>query len=171
MRKTTIIAVTFAFLAFAVFRSADAGQRTVTDSLGRVVRIPENPSRVVSLAPSLTEVVFATGQGARLVGATLYSNYPPEARDLPRVGSYVHLDIEKIMALKPDLCLAIKDGNPIAVVRRLEAHGAEAWMSDIAEWLWYTNNQLYRVLRREGRILSKAALQAALRSHFRPFRV
>jgi predicted nucleotide-binding protein (sugar kinase/HSP70/actin superfamily) len=52
------------------------------------------------------------------------------------------------------------------VVRRLEAHGAEAWMSDIAEWIWYTNNQLYRVLRREGRILSKAALQAALRSHF-----
>jgi predicted nucleotide-binding protein (sugar kinase/HSP70/actin superfamily) len=51
------------------------------------------------------------------------------------------------------------------VVRRLEAHGAEAWMSDIAEWLWYTNNQQYRVLRREGRILSKTALQAVLRAH------
>ena len=51
------------------------------------------------------------------------------------------------------------------VVRRLEAHGAEAWMSDIAEWIWYTNNQQRRVLRREGRVLSKTALQAALRTY------
>jgi iron complex transport system substrate-binding protein len=79
-----------------------------------------DPVRVVSLAPSVTEVVYALGQDQRLQGVTQFSNYPPEAMNLPRVGSYVHLDVEKIVSLRPDLCLAIKDGNPIDVIRRLE---------------------------------------------------
>ncbi|MGA8179043.1 MAG: cobalamin-binding protein, partial [Desulfobacterales bacterium] len=82
---------------------------------------PENPERIVSLAPSITEIVFALDQGYRLKGVTTYSDFPPEAEKLPKVGSYVQLDLEEIVALKPDLCIAIKDGNPIAVARRLES--------------------------------------------------
>ncbi len=92
-----------------------------TDQIGRKVSIPENPIRVVSLAPSITEIVFALGQEHRLAGVTRFSDYPEAAKKLPRVGSYVHLDLEKIVSLKPDLCIAIKDGNPKIVISRLES--------------------------------------------------
>jgi len=95
--------------------------RTVTDQLGRNVTVPDEPRRIVSLAPNITEIIFALGQERRLIGVTRYSDFPPEAEKLPRVGSYVHLDLEKIVALKPDLCIAIKDGNPIAIAKRLES--------------------------------------------------
>jgi iron complex transport system substrate-binding protein len=95
--------------------------KTIIDQLGRTVTVPDQPQRVVSLAPSITEIVFALDQGHRLQGVTTYSDFPPEAVKLPRVGSYVHLDLEKIVALKPDLCIAIKDGNPQVVAQRLES--------------------------------------------------
>lgn len=95
--------------------------KTVTDQLGRNVAVPDKPQRVVSLAPSITEIVFALDQGHRLQGVTTYSDFPPEAVKLPKVGSYVHLDLEKIVALKPDLCIAIKDGNPRVIAQRLES--------------------------------------------------
>ena len=100
--------------------SADpSSTRLIRDQLGRRVALPAQPRRIVSFAPSITEIVFALEQGQRLVGATRYSNFPPDAALLPRVGSYVRLDIERIVALKPDLCIATKDGNPRAVIERL----------------------------------------------------
>lgn len=95
--------------------------KTITDQLGRHVAVPDKPQRVVSLAPSITEIVFALDQGHRLQGVTTYSDFPPEAVKLPKVGSYVHLDLEKIVALKPDLCIAVKDGNPRVIAQRLES--------------------------------------------------
>lgn len=89
--------------------------------MGRRVEIPEKPQRVVALAPSITEIIFALRRQDRLVGVTNYSDYPPEATKLPKVGSYVHLDLERIVALKPDLCIAIKDGNPRVVAQRLNS--------------------------------------------------
>jgi iron complex transport system substrate-binding protein len=75
----------------------------------------------VSLAPSITEIIFALGQENRLKGVTTYSNYPPAALTLPKVGTYIRLDLERILALEPDLCIAVKDGNPKAAVDRLSA--------------------------------------------------
>ncbi|MCP4578948.1 MAG: cobalamin-binding protein [Deltaproteobacteria bacterium] len=94
-------------------------KRAMVDQLGRQIIVPAHPLRIVALAPSITEVVFALGQEKKLKGATQFSNYPPEAARLPKVGSYVHLDLERIVALRPDLCLAIKDGNPKHIVDRL----------------------------------------------------
>ena len=100
---------------------AKTGAKTVTDQLGRTLTVPPAPQRLISLAPNITEIVFALGQGHLLKGVTTYSDYPAEALSLPKVGSYVKLDLEKIVALRPDICIAIKDGNPLAVVQRLEA--------------------------------------------------
>lgn len=97
--------------------------RVVTDQLGRKVAIPQKPLRVISLAPSTTEIVYAIGCEKLLVGATIYSDYPAAAKKLPRVGSYIKLDLEKIIALNPDLCLAVKDGNPKETVLRIESFG------------------------------------------------
>jgi iron complex transport system substrate-binding protein len=119
LRYITIFLVMAILPFFLLDPSCDA--KTVIDQLGRHIMVPEKPERIVSLAPSITEIVFALDQGYRLKGVTTYSDFPPEAEKLPKVGSYVQLDLEKIVALKPDLCVAIKDGNPIAVARRLES--------------------------------------------------
>jgi len=97
--------------------------KILTDQMGRKVIIPDNPIRVVSLAPSITEIIFALAQEDRLAGVTRFSDFPEAAKNLPKVGSYVHLDLEKIVSLKPDLCIGIKDGNPKFVVNRLESLG------------------------------------------------
>ncbi len=93
----------------------------MVDEFGRKVTVPDDPRRIVSLAPSITEIIFALNQESRLKGVTQFSDFPAEASKLPSVGSYVHLDLERIVALKPDLCIATKDGNPIKVIKMLEA--------------------------------------------------
>ncbi|MBC2694151.1 MAG: cobalamin-binding protein [Desulfobacteraceae bacterium] len=115
-----VVAVTF----------SPAWARQVTDQLGRQVILSDDPQRVVSLAPSITEIIFALGQEHRLKGATRFSDFPPEAISLPKVGSYVQLDLERIVVLKPDLCIAIKDGNPRQTVMRLESLGVPVYVVD-----------------------------------------
>ena len=109
------------FLALCMCPTTHPAAGTVVDQLERRVMVPKNPGRVVSLAPSITEIVYALGQEKRLKGVTRYSDFPAEAQKLPRIGSYVRLDIERIVALNPDLCIATKDGNPKAVIDRLES--------------------------------------------------
>ena len=79
--------------------------------------------RIVSLAPSLTEIAYAAGAGAALVGTVEYSDYPTEARDLPRVGDGWSVDIERVLALRPDVVLAWSSGTPQTTIERLEAVG------------------------------------------------
>lgn len=128
MRIFSVIVLVLTLMPASFASSADP--RTVTDQLGRKVSLPAHPLRIVSLAPSITEIVFALDAGERLVGATLFSDYPEAATHLPKVGSYVHLDLERIVALGPDLCLAVKDGNPKEVVFRLEALGVPVYAVD-----------------------------------------
>jgi len=125
-RVQRLVVAIAAVLVFALAGAAPADKtplRTVVDPTGRTVNVPHDPRRVVALAPSVTEIVYALGREDRLAGVTRFSNYPPAARQLPKVGSYIHLDVERIIALRPDLCIAVKDGNPIAVVEQLEAFG------------------------------------------------
>jgi len=98
----------------------EADAKNVRDQTGRQVTLSDNPQRIVSLAPSLTEIVFAIGKQDCLKGVTRFSDFPPEAKKLPKVGSYKELELEKILALKPDICLAIEDGNPKDVINKLE---------------------------------------------------
>ena len=118
--RLLIIILLFSTSAFFTLCSPVCA-RIVTDQLGRKISLPDNPQRIVALAPSITEIIYALGQQHRLKGVTLFSDYPDAAKQLPVVGSYVHLDLEKIVALKPDLCIAIKDGNPKEVIDRLDS--------------------------------------------------
>jgi iron complex transport system substrate-binding protein len=93
------------------------------DEMGRRVDIPSLPQRIVSLAPSITETLYSLNLGERIVGVTEFSNYPDEARRKPKVGSYINLNIEKIISLKPDLIIAIADGNKKESVGTLERLG------------------------------------------------
>jgi iron complex transport system substrate-binding protein len=110
--------------------SAEVHGRQMVDGTGNAVPVPDNPARVIALAPSLTEIVYQLGREDLLKGATQYSSFPEQAKQLPRVGSYVKLDLERIVALQPDLCLAIKDGNPKHTVEALTKLGIPVFVVD-----------------------------------------
>ncbi len=115
---------------FIISIPSSASAEEMIDQVGRSVNVPEQPKRVVSLMPSVTEIVFDIGAGDLLVGATQYATSPPAAAELPRVGSYKHLDVEKIVRLQPDLCLAVRDGNPKHIVDKLVAVGVPVYVVD-----------------------------------------
>lgn len=121
-RRTVVLPVFLALIA--AFPSADrAAVRTVTDQTGRPVRVPENPQRLVSLAPSITETLFALGLGPRVVGVTDYCDFPPEAKKKTRVGNVLNPSLEAILALRPDLVLGSPDANRIEIADRIERLG------------------------------------------------
>ncbi len=96
--------------------------RSFRDDLGQEFTFEKPVQRIVSIAPAATEIVFALGLESRLVGVTDFCDYPPEATHKPHVGGYTDPSIEKIVALKPDVVLAMH-GVPEDLVRRLESLG------------------------------------------------
>ena len=98
---------------------ANLASRSFVDDLGRKVYLAKAPSRVISLAPSITEILYAIGLGDRLVGVTPFCDYPPDARLKPKVG-YVRPNLESIVALQPDLILAPGEIMRADVLGKLE---------------------------------------------------
>jgi len=94
-----------------------------TDDMGRELSLDYEPERIVTLAPSLTEIVYFLGLGERVVGVTKYSSYPPDAARKPAVGSYVDLNVEMIVGLSPDLVISTADGNQPVAIELLEKAG------------------------------------------------
>jgi iron complex transport system substrate-binding protein len=103
----------------AAVPAATPAYREVQDDLGRTVRVPQPVSRIVSLAPSLTETVYALGQQSHLVGDTDYCDYPPEAKLIAKVGGVVNPSIEQVASLHPDLVL-VAATNRFETVRALD---------------------------------------------------
>ncbi|MDP2795532.1 MAG: cobalamin-binding protein [Sulfurisoma sp.] len=101
----------------------------VRDDTGETVRLAAPARRIVSLAPHVTETLYAAGAGARLVGAVDYSDYPEAAKTLPRVGGYSRLDLEAIARLAPDLVIGFASGNAPAHIARLRALGIPVYLS------------------------------------------
>ena len=111
------------------------------DDTGQEVRLKAPAKRIVTLAPHAAESLYAAGAGDRLVGTVEYSDYPPEAKKVARVGGYSRVDLEAVVALKPDLVIAWQSGNNMAQVDKLKALGLTAYvfqpntMEDIADQL------------------------------------
>jgi iron complex transport system substrate-binding protein len=113
-------------------RVSAAGE--VTDMLGRRVRIPDHPARIVSLAPSITETVFVLGEGDRLIGVTDYCDYPPEATRKARIGGISNPNFEAILALRPDLVIATSESNYADHVERLVSLGLPVYVVRPVDW-------------------------------------
>lgn len=130
MRK----AVLFAILIFGInFFSRDLAlsqERIMTDEIGRKVKIPHAAKKIVSLAPSITEILFALGLHDEIAGVTDFCDYPEAALKKPRIGGFVSPDIEKIVSLRPDLIIAIRDGNRLEVLHRLDDLGLSVYWID-----------------------------------------
>ncbi len=97
--------------------AAPAAQLTVTDDLGRQVTLSKPAQRVISLAPHVTELIFAAGAGDKIVATVSYSDFPEAAKAIPRIGDLRQLDMERILAAKPDLIVVWMHG---AFDRQLE---------------------------------------------------
>ncbi len=101
--------------------------RTVTDEVGQSVTIPTAPQRIVSLAPSVTEMLFSLGLGDRLVGVTTYCDFPEAAQSIPKVGSLQGFSLETVVGMKPDLVIATTEGNSAAEIARLRDLGLSVY--------------------------------------------
>ncbi len=122
----------------------------VVDQAGRRVSTDSVPRRIVALAPSIAECLFALGLDDEIVGVTDYTNFPPQALSKAKVGSYIHLQIEAIVALKPDLVVATMEGNPKSQVERMEQLGLKVVVTNPR-----TLDDLYEALLILGRIVGR----------------
>ncbi|MEM1110506.1 MAG: cobalamin-binding protein [Pseudomonadota bacterium] len=125
----------------ALWVTPAAAEIRATDVLGREIVLEQPARRIVSLAPHITEVVYAAGAGEKLVGAVSYSDYPEAAKALPRVGSYKKVSLEPLVELEPDLVLVWLSGNGEDLVAQLESLGLRTFvqeprtLQDVAETL------------------------------------
>lgn len=122
----TLPLLLFLFVFPTLVFSADATQHAVDSGL-----ILEKPARrIISLAPHTTELLYAAGAGQWIVGAVSYSDYPKEALAIPRVGGYQSFDYEAIVALRPDLIVAWKSGNPSSGLDKLRGLGIPVFVTE-----------------------------------------
>ncbi|HNJ84773.1 MAG TPA: helical backbone metal receptor, partial [Piscinibacter sp.] len=101
------------------------------DDSGATLTLPRPAQRIVSLAPHLTELLFAAGAGASVVGVGAFADYPEAAKKLPQVGDSAMLDLERIVALKPDLLVVWRDGNSPQQLARLATLGIPMYASEL----------------------------------------
>jgi iron complex transport system substrate-binding protein len=131
-RGILTIALAGALIASAALRviAAEDTRVTVTDEVGRVMKVPAEVKRIVSLAPNLTETIYALGLEDRLVGVTNFSDTPAAAKSKPHVGGPQNPNFETIVGLRPDLVLATTSINTIATADALNRLGIPVYTTD-----------------------------------------
>jgi iron complex transport system substrate-binding protein len=137
MKFARFLTLTVAF----VFSTAAVADLKLKDDRGQEIHLKGPAKRIVTLAPHAAESLFAAGAGDRLVGTVDYSDYPPEAKKVPRVGGYSRVDLEAVAALQPDLVIAWESGNNMSQIDKLKALGLPVYvvqpnqMADVARQL------------------------------------
>ena len=119
-----------ALVLLLVQMAAVRAEIALADDRGRDLVLQGPAQRIVSLAPNLTELLFAAGAGARLVGTVAYSDFPAPARRVARVGDSSAIDVERVVALKPDVVLAWRSGNPPGTIAKLEQLGVRVFVTE-----------------------------------------
>lgn len=115
--------IRYAAFASVLLAHAAIASVSVKDDRGQEITLAKPAQRIISLAPHATEDLFAIGAGKLIVGAVSYSDYPPEANKIERIGGYNGFDLERIRALKPDLIVAWQSGNPAKQLAQIETLG------------------------------------------------
>lgn len=123
-------AVSQLLLLATITLSQSAFSIEVRDDEGSLVQLDVAAERIISLAPSLTELLYAAGAGSKIVGVVEYSDYPEAAKSLPIIGRHDLLDMERILELQPDLIIAWQSGNPRASVNRLRELGLTVYIAE-----------------------------------------
>lgn len=119
-----------ALLVLGAFISGAVAGPEVTDDTGRQIALDEPARRIVSLAPHITEALYAAGAGEHVIAAVNHSDYPAAAEELPRVGTYDQLSVEEILGHEPELVIAWESGNPRDQVQRLRELGLTVYVTE-----------------------------------------
>ena len=146
-QMTNSVLTTIVLIILMSFSPVPSHAAVFGDSLGRDVVLRSNPMRIVSLAPSITEMIYFLGLGDRLVGVTRFSYFPKEAQKKSKVGVYTDISVEKVIALSPDLVIATVDGNMRGDVEMLEQAGIQVYVINPR-----TINQVLDTMERLGEI-------------------
>ena len=117
-------------LGLLLLGNSSHAQLAVQDDRGVVVQLESPAARIISLAPSLTEMLFEVGGGDRIVGTVEYSDYPAEATAIPVIGRFDRIDVEAIVAMQPDLVIAWDTGNPTDAVNQLTELGMTVYVAE-----------------------------------------
>ena len=117
-------------VALFIFTSSVMATVNVIDDAGNMVSLSQPAKRIVSLAPHVTELLYAAGAGQLVVGTVEYSDYPPAAKNIPRVGSHNAFDLENILSLKPDLVMVWETGTVKQSVEKLRELGVPVYSSE-----------------------------------------
>ena len=128
--KLNFLELYLTFLALSLYSEAYCAIEVV-DEDGNLIRLEKPAERIISLAPSVTELLFAIGAGSQVVGVIEYSDFPPEAKTLQVVGRFDLLDIEKILELEPDLIIGWKSGNPRTSIEQLKRLGLSVYLVEL----------------------------------------
>jgi iron complex transport system substrate-binding protein len=123
LHRAAIIAIGLALVAPLAVAAAASSLRAVTDDLSHKVRVPPAPLRIVSLAPGATEMLFAAGAGGQLIATVEYASEPAAARRIPRIGDVAAIDMERLVALRPDVVVAWPAGGNPAQRQKIAALG------------------------------------------------
>jgi len=119
-----------ATLALVALLPVSAWGLEIVDQVGRTLTLPAPPQRIVSLVPSMTEVLYAIGAQDLLIGVTDFCDYPPEARRKPHVGDMLSPNLETLVTLKPDLVVATRSGNREETFDQLKRLGIPIYLVD-----------------------------------------
>jgi iron complex transport system substrate-binding protein len=139
-------------LGLAASTAPQAAGISAVDDRGVRVELPAPAQRIVALAPSITELVFAAGGGAQLVGVPRFSDFPAAAKTITQIGDASRIDLERVLSLKPDLVVAWKTGNHAADFERLEQLGFAVFVAEPG-----TLAAIPRLLRTLGMLAGSAA--------------
>lgn len=121
---------------------------SVVDDMGEKIELSESAQNIISLSPGLTELIYYAGGGKLLKGVVSYSDYPESAKKIPQIGSYNSIDIEKIVALKPDLVVSWKSGNPTLQISKLKKLGLKVYTSELRDF-----KDISSTLKRLGKLM------------------
>jgi len=148
MRKLWMCAVpAIWFLMQPALPAPSIQEKSIKDDLGDTHVLGAPPERIISLAPNVTEILFALGLEKKIVGVTRYCNYPKKARTKTRIGGLVDPDLEKILYLRPDLIIAYR-GNPLSLVLRLKDLGLPVFVLEAGT----TVESVFLLIDRIGRV-------------------
>lgn len=155
--KSSVLALVLCLLSIAA-----QARISVLDDTGRRVTLNGPARRIISLSPHVTELLFAAGGAGRVVGVVEYSDFPPAARTLPRIGDNRSLDLERIAALKPDLIVTWSHGNPERQLQRLRELGLPIFRSEP-----HTLEQVATSLERLGHLMASEKIARPAAQKFR----
>jgi len=128
-----VIALSLTFACSSVGpsnKNQSAANKEYTDDVGRRISLPAHVDRVISLAPNVTEIMFAVGAGGSLVGNTSFCDFPAEAKNVEKVGDTFHPSLERIIALRPQLVLVSTASQLEGFTDQLRSHNIEVFVTD-----------------------------------------